>query len=463
MNESATEPEAVHAASRLIEQPERERSDLEDAAAFVLQRARAGGADAAEVSVSSGHSRNVTVRLGEIDVLEDARDRGVGVTVYIGRASGAASTADLGRDSLARTVEQALAIARHTQSDPAGGLADAERMAERVEDFDRWHPEALAMDVLIDRARRIEQAGLEHDPAIDNSEGASVSADAAIGVYANSHGFVGSDRHTRYGQSCVLVARDDRGMQRDWDWDDRLRFDALGEPERTGREAARRAARRLGARTMPKGRMPVLFVPEVAHGLVRHLVGAVSGGNLYRRSSFLVDAAGTQVFPDWVDIDERPHLKGGLRSSSFDAEGVATRDAALIRAGVLERYVLGSYSARKLDLETTGNAGGVRNLIFRPGERTFEQLLETMARGLVVTEVMGQGVNLVTGDYSRGASGFRVEDGRIAHPVEEITIAGNLRDMFAGVKAAGSDLEKRRNIQVPSLLVGEMTVASQDA
>jgi PmbA protein len=209
--------------------------------------------------------------------------------------------------------------------------------------------------------------------------------------------------------------------------------------------------------------MPVLFVPEVAHGLVRHLVGAVSGGNLYRRSSFLVDAAGTQVFPDWVDIDERPHLKGGLRSSSFDAEGVATRDAALIRAGVLERYVLGSYSARKLDLETTGNAGGVRNLIFRPGERTFEQLLETMARGLVVTEVMGQGVNLVTGDYSRGASGFRVEDGRIAHPVEEITIAGNLRDMFAGLRAAGSDLEARRNIRVPSLLIDGMTVAGQDA
>lgn len=463
MNDLATDSAALDAPGRLIEQPERERSALEDVAGFVLERARAGGADAAEVSVSSGHSRNVTVRLGEIDVLEDARDRGVGVTVYIGRASGAASTADLGRDSLARTVDQALAIARHTQSDPAGGLADAERMAARVEDFDRWHPESLAMDVLIDRARRIERAGLDHDPAIDNSEGASVSADAAIGVYANSHGFVGSDRHTRYGQSCVLVARDDRGMQRDWDWDDRLRFDALDEPERTGREAARRAARRLGARAMPKGRMPVLFVPEVALGLVRHLVGAVSGGNLYRRSSFLVDAAGTQLFPEWVDIDEHPHLKGGLRSSSFDAEGVATREAPLIRAGVLERYVLGSYSARKLDLETTGNAGGVRNLVFRPGERTFEQLLATMARGLVVTEVMGQGVNLVTGDYSRGASGFRVEDGRIAHPVEEITIAGNLRDMFAGLQAAGSDLEPRRNIQVPSLLIGEMTVASQDA
>jgi PmbA protein len=212
---------------------------------------------------------------------------------------------------------------------------------------------------------------------------------------------------------------------------------------------------------MPKGRLPVLFVPEVALGLIRHLVGAASGGNLYRRSSFLVDAAGSRLFPDWVDIDERPHLVGAIRSSSFDAEGVATRDAPLVRAGVLERYVLGSYSARKLGLESTGNAGGVRNLVVGTGEQSLEELIGSMQRGLVVTEVMGQGVNLVTGDYSRGASGFRVEDGRIVHPVEEITVAGNLRDMFAGLQAAGNDLETRRNIQVPSLLIGEMTVASQ--
>jgi PmbA protein len=449
------------AAVRLTERPELERAALEDAASFVLERARAGGADAAEVSVSSSHSRNVTVRLDEIDVLEDARDRGVGLTVYVGRASGSASSADLSRDSLARTVEQALAIARHTQADPAGGLADPERMARSVEDFDRWHPEDLSMDALIDRARLIERAGLGHHASIENSEGASVSAEAELGVYANSHGFVGSDRHTRYGQSCVLVARDDGGMQRDWDWDDRLRFDDLTEAERTGRRAARRAARRLGPGPMPKGRLPVLFVPEVALGLIRHLVGAASGGNLYRRSSFLVDAAGSRLFPDWVDIDERPHLVGAIRSSSFDAEGVATRDAPLVRAGVLERYVLGSYSARKLGLESTGNAGGVRNLVVGTGEQSLEELIGSMQRGLVVTEVMGQGVNLVTGDYSRGASGFRVEDGRIVHPVEEITVAGNLRDMFAGLQAAGNDLETRRNIQVPSLLIGEMTVASQ--
>ena len=445
----------------LLHDHEQERARLEDAAGQVLARARAGGADAAEVSVSSGHGRDVTVRLGEIDVLEDARDRGVSVTVYIDRASGSASTGDLGEASLKRAVDQALAIARHTQPDPAGGLAPAELMADRIEDFDQWHPLELDMNTLIERARAIEQAGLDGDARVNNSEGASVSAHAGIGVYANSHGFLGSGKSTRFDQSCVLVARDDSGMQRDWDWDEQGRYDLLADPEATGRKAAKRAVRRLGARSAPSGRVPVLFDTEVALGLIRHLVGAVSGGNLYRRASFLLDAKGEQIFPDWVDIVENPHLPGGQRSSSFDAEGVATRKASLIEQGKLQRYVLGSYSARKLGLETTANAGGVRNLIFAPGRSDFESLLAEMDRGLVVTEVMGQGVNLVTGDYSRGASGFWVENGQIAYPVEEITIAGNLRDMFVGLVAAGSDLETRRNIQVPSLLLDAMTVAGQ--
>ena len=445
----------------LLHDHEQERARLEDAAGQVLAQARAGGADAAEVSVSSGHGRDVTVRLGEIDVLEDARDRGVSVTVYIDRASGSASTGDLGEASLKRAVDQALAIARHTQPDPAGGLAPAELMASRIEDFDQWHPLELDMNTLIERARAIEQAGLDGDARVNNSEGASVSAHAGIGVYANSHGFLGSGKSTRFDQSCVLVARDDSGMQRDWDWDERGRYDLLADPETTGRKAAKRAVRRLGAQSAPSGRVPVLFDTEVALGLIRHLVGAVSGGNLYRRASFLLDAKGEQIFPDWVDIVENPHLPGGQRSSSFDAEGVATRKASLIEQGVLQRYVLGSYSARKLGLETTANAGGVRNLIFSPGRLDFESLLAEMDRGLVVTEVMGQGVNLVTGDYSRGASGFWVENGQIAYPVEEITIAGNLRDMFFGLVAAGSDLETRRNIQVPSLLLDAMTVAGQ--
>ncbi|MEX2498180.1 MAG: metalloprotease PmbA [Wenzhouxiangellaceae bacterium] len=445
----------------LLHDAERERVMLEDAAGQVLARARAGGADTAEVSVSSSHGRNVTVRLGEIDVLEDARDRGVSVTVYINRASGSASTGDLAPESLMRTVDQALAIARHTQPDPAGGLAPAELMATTIEDFDQWHPHELDMTALIERAREIEQAGLDTDKRVENSEGASVSAEAAIGVYANSHGFVGSQRSTHFDQSCVLVARDASGMQRDWDWDEQGSFTALVDPARTGRKAAERAIRRLGARSAPSGRIPVLFDNSVALGLVKHLVGAVSGGNLYRRSSFLLDARGKKLFPEWVRIVEDPHLPRAARSSSFDSEGVATRQSSLIDDGVLQRYVLGSYSARKLGLETTANAGGIRNLVFAPGEKTFDQLVAQMGRGLVVTEVMGQGVNLVTGDYSRGASGFWVEDGKIAWPVEEITIAGNLRDMFAGLVAAGSDLETRRNIQVPSLLLDEMTVAGQ--
>lgn len=445
----------------LLEERDAERSMLEDVAGRVLERARRAGADGAEVSVSSGQSREATVRLGEIDVVEDARDRGVGVSVYLKRASGSASTADLSPDALDEVVDRALAIARHTQSDPAGGLADPDRMADRIEDFDLWHPQSLEMSDLIDRARAIEAAGLALDPRVDNSEGASASVDASVGVYANSHGFMGSSSDTRYGQSCVLVARDDSGMQRDWDWDEQISYDRLAAVESTGMRAAERAVRRLGARSVSAEKVPVLFSPEVAGGLVRHLVGAVSGGNLYRRSSFLLDALGTQVFPDWLEITENPHLRRASRSSSFDAEGVATRPAALIGGGRLERYVLSSYSARKLGLESTGNAGGVRNLVVQPGPRGFDELVAEMGRGLIVTEVMGQGVNLVTGDYSRGASGFWVENGEIAYPVEEVTIAGNLRGMFLGLRAAGSDLETRRNLQVPSLLIDRMTVAGQ--
>lgn len=446
-------------AHALLEDPDGERAMLADVCADVLRRARSDGADQAEVRVNSSLSREVSVRLGEIDTLEEARDRGVSVTVYRGRASGSATTGDLSPEALEQAVAQALAIARHTQPDPAGGLADPDRMADRIEDFGLWHPETPTMETLIERANAIETAGRAIDARIDNSEGASVSTSAAVGVYANSHGFVGTGRRTRYGQSCVLVARDEAGMQRDWDWDDRGRYDALADPETTGRGAAERALRRLGARKAPTGPTPVLFTPDTALGLVRHLVGAASGGNLYRRSSFLLDRQGESIFPDFVQIDEQPHLPGADRSSSFDAEGVATRSAPLIEDGRLARYLLASYSARKLGLESTGNAGGVRNLLVQPGEDEFESLLRRMDRGLVVTEVMGQGVNLVTGDYSRGASGFWVENGRLAWPVEEITIAGNLRDMFAGVVALGSDVESRRNVQTPSILIERMTVA----
>ena len=455
----------------LLSDPEREAQLLSGIAERLLDQAKAGGADAAEVSVSSSLGRHVAVRLGEIDVLEDARDRGISLTVYKKRASGSVSTADLSPDALDQAVTQALAIAKFTQADPAGGLADAELMADKQtsaesDPFDLWHPQQFEMGELIERAQAMEQAGLEarfenNNQKIENSEGASVSANASLGVYANTHGFIGHARRTNYSQHCILVASDASGMQRDWDWDDQCRWSQLIDPAETGCCAAHKTVRRLGAKRASTGQVPILFTPDTALGLVRHLVGAVSGGNLYRRSSFLLDQAGQQIFPDWVQIEEQPHRNGGQRSSRFDNEGVATAAQPLIENGVLARYVLGSYSARKLGLKTTANAGGVRNLLFKPGSDDFKTLVKKMQRGLIVTEVMGQGVNLVTGDYSRGASGFWVENGEIAYPVEEITIAGNLANMFQNLTAAGSDVETRRNIQVPSLLVDGMTVAGE--
>ncbi|MFW5815286.1 MAG: metalloprotease PmbA [Wenzhouxiangella sp.] len=446
----------------LLDDPDRETELLTGIARRVLDRAAEGGADQAEVGVSSGLNREAGVRLGEVEVLEEARDRGVRVTVYCGGCSGSASTGDLRPDVLDQTVDRALAIARHTQIDPASGLAEAELMATSVPDLDLWHPYDVSMDTLIRRARDIEQAGRAADGRISNSEGASVSAEAGLNVYANSHGFLGSQRGTRYSQHCILIAADDSGMQRDYDWDARRRFDQLAEPATTGAEAARRTAARLGVRRIPTGRFPVLFVPEVARGLIGHLVAAVSGGQLYRRASFLLDSVGSRVLPEWASLIESPRLPGGPASAAFDGDGVATRDAALVAQGILERYVLSSYSARRLGLVTTANAGGVRNLRFSGGGHAYDDLVAELGRGLIVTEVMGQGVNLVTGDYSRGAAGFWVENGEIAWPVEEITIAGHLREMLTGLRAAGSDHDERRSIQVPSLLVDEMTVAGQE-
>ncbi|MEM1081061.1 MAG: metalloprotease PmbA [Pseudomonadota bacterium] len=446
----------------VLDQPERELQLLTGIAERLLDQARDLGADEAAVSVSSGLGRHVTVRLGEIDVLEDARDRGISLTLYRGRASGSVSSADLSPEALDRAVHQALAIAEHTQPDPAGGLADADRMAQQPDDdFGVWHPQRFEMAELIDRATTMEQAGMEHDARIDNSEGATVSANASLGVLANSHGFIGRGQRTQYSQHCVLVARDDAGMQRDWDWDDQPEWSALADPATTGRSAADKTLCRLGARRAPTGPAPVLFTPDMALGLIRHLIGAVSGGNLYRRSSFLLDQAGQAIFPNWVQIDEQPHRMGGRQSSRFDSEGVATQARPLVENGVLSRYVLSSYSARKLGLQTTANAGGVRNLLFQAGAHGFDDLVKGMQRGLIVTEMMGQGISLVTGDYSRGASGFWVENGEVVYPVEEITIAGNLAAMFKQVVAAGSDVETRRNIQVPSLLIDGLTIAGE--
>lgn len=432
----------------------------------LLAHCRTRGASQAEVSCSEETGLNVSVRMGEVETVESTRDRGIAVTVYFGQRKGSASTADLREESLDATVEQACAIARHTEHDDAAGLADAELMATPLpdgswRDFDSWHPWAIDADRAIDLALAAEAAGRERDPRIENSDGASVGSGESIGVYANSHGFIGRERSTQHSLGCALIAGRGDDMQRDGWYTIGLSADDLESPAAVGRKAAERTVARLQPRSVATGEYPVLFAAEMARSLVGHLIGAVSGGALYRRASFLVDTAGTQLFPDWFGIDELPFLRRGLRSSAFDADGVATRESALVDAGVLQRYVLGTYSARKLGLQTTGNAGGVHNLQVRANAGGFDALLAGMGRGLLVTELMGQGVNAITGDYSRGAGGFWVEDGAIQYPVDNITVAGNLKAMFRAIEAVGADVDPRSHVRTGSILVGRMTVAGE--
>lgn len=431
----------------------------------VIHRARAAGASQAEVAASIATGLSVNVRLGEVETVEHTRDRGFGLTVYFGQRKGSASTADLNPDSIQATLDQACAIARYTEADPAAGLADAARMASAFPDLDLWHPWDIDTAQAIELGREIEDAGRAHT-GISNSDGAGVQAGEGLSVYANSHGFVGRERGTRHSLSLALIAGDEDGMQRDY-WYDSVR--AAGDfmsATALGDKAAERTLARLGARSVSTRQCPVLFAPELARGLIGHLLGAVSGGALYRQASFLLDQVGQPVMPSWVSIHERPRLPHGQGSANFDAEGVATRDSALVEEGVLARYVLGSYSARKLGLESTGNAGGVHNLIVEPGasdgERSdFAGMLQRLGTGLLVTEVMGEGVSIVTGDYSRGAAGFWVENGRIAWPVEGITIAANLRDMFSGIVAMGADVDQRSHVLTGSILIERMTVAGE--
>ena len=428
----------------------------------LLERARAMGATQAEVSCSEERGLEVNVRLGEVETVESTHDRGIAVTVYFGQRKGSASTADLQESSLEATVAQACAIARHTEDDPAAGLADPELMATGFPDLDLWHPWQLGADEAIDLALACEAAGRDADPRISNSDGASVGTSQSLSVYANSHGFIGRDRGSHHSIGCALIGGQGDGMQRDGWYSSALAREDLQDAAQIGRMAAERTLARLQPRSLPTGEVPVLFASEVARSLIGHLLSAVSGGSLYRRASFLLDSAGTALFPSWFNIDELPLLRRGLRSSAFDGEGVATRNSALVSDGVLQRYILGSYSARKLGLQTTANAGGVHNLQVGANAGDRASLVAGMGRGLLVTELMGQGVNGVTGDYSRGAGGFWVENGQIAYPVDGITIAGNLRQMFASIEAVGSDVDPRSHVRTGSILVGRMTVAGVD-
>lgn len=448
--------------SSMLTQPKFDRdAELDTLQAHVeasLSRAGSAGATAVEVSAHASQGLSVMVRMGQVDTLEHMQDRGVSVSVYIGRRKGQASSADLSQQSVDNCVDKALEIARFTQEDPCNGLAAPELLATEFPDLDTWHPASLDAQAAIERALACEQAGRD-DERISNSEGASFDAGLGLNVYGNSHGFIGRSAGTRYSQSCVLIAGKNSGMQRDYSYDSRRSLAELEPAEVTGKEAARRTVRRLGAGQIKTGRMPILFAPEVAKGIIGHFVGAISGTALYRNASFLKGKAGEQIFPAWLKLTERPHLLRGAASAAFDGDGVATRHHHVVSDGVLQNYLLSSYSARRLGLQSTGNAGGVRNLLLQPGGEGGDNPLKAMQNGLYVTEVMGQGVSMVTGDYSRGASGFTVVNGELAVPVDEVTIAGNLRDMFLGIVLTGSNIDTRGNIHSGALLISDMTVA----
>jgi PmbA protein len=439
----------------------RNLDDLREIAARVLDHARAIGATSAETEVSEGFGQTVSVRRGEVENIEYNRDKGVGVTVYLGQQRGHASTSDFSAKALRETVEAAHAIARFTASDDAAGLADPDLLAREVPDLDLFHPWDIPVEQAIDTARACEAAAMGVDARISNSEGATVSTQQSQFVYANSNGFVGGYPGSRHSLMCSVIAGEGDDMQRD-DWYTVARAPAeLEDSERVGRRAGERAVRRLGARKTGTMEVPVLFEAPVAASLLGHFVAAASGGNLYRKSSFLVDALGRQVFSPLVRIHDVPDLPRALGSSPFDDEGVRTQRRAIVSGGVLNGYFLGSYSARKLGMRSTGNAGGSHNLILDSTGEDFAALLRQLGRGLLVTELLGMGVNQVTGDYSRGAAGFWVEDGEIAYPVQEITIASNLKDMFGGIRAIGTDVVVRGSRQCGSILVERMTVAGE--
>jgi len=438
-------------------------AQLEEFAQAVLAAARRAGASACECEVSEGYGLSVTVRKDEPETIEHNRDKGIGVTVYCGERPrarrGHASTSDFSAAAIASTVEAAAAIARKTAVDDCAGLPDAGALARAPRSLDLFHPWSLGTEEAVRIARRTERAAFSLSPQIRNSEGASVSAQHSQFVFANSLGFMHgfpTSRHTLW----LSVIAEARGlMQRD-DWYSAAREPGkVAAPEALGAYAGRRALARLGARKIATCQVPVLFEAPVAAGLIGSFVSAASGGNLYRKSSFLVDALGKEVFARGVSIEERPHEPRALASAPFDEEGVATRRRDVVRAGVLEGYFLGSYSARKLGLQSTASAGGAHNLVVSSDGPELPGMLKKMGRGLFVTELLGHGTNLLTGDYSRGAAGYWVENGEIAYPVEEITVAGNLKDMFRGIVSVGADRVVRGAYNCGSILIGNMTVA----
>jgi PmbA protein len=428
-----------------------------------MTMAKSLGADGAEVAMSRQQGLSVSTRLGEVENVEFTTDGGLGITVYKNGRKGSASTADLSEKALKQAIEAAVNIAKYTSVDECSGMADKDLLSMTPEDLDLYHPKALTTEQAISLAKACEDTALGYDKRITNSDGATLESFEGFKVYGNSQGQLVGYPSTRHNLSCVMIAKEGDDMQRDYAYTVSREFDAMESAANIGQQAAKETLSRLGARKLPTAKVPVMFRADVANSLFGHFIAAISGGNLYRQSSFLMDAIGQQVFPEFLSISERPHLKKALASSAFDAEGVATLDREIITDGRLATYLLTSYSARKLGMKTTGHAGGIHN--WQLGMKDagqggdFDAMLKTLGTGLLVTELMGQGVNVVTGDYSRGAAGFWVENGEIAYPVDEITIAGKLQDIFAGIVAIGNDTDMRGSIRTGSIIVNQMQVA----
>ena len=436
-----------------------ETAGLRDSVAAALDEARSRGVDQAEVAVSHDIGLSATARLGDVESLEYTNDRGVWVTVYKDSRKGSASTSDVSPDAIREAVSKACAFASYTAQDEYAGLADADRMCRDVPDLQLDFPWQLDAPEAIDLAIECEAAALSLDKRITNSEGATIWTNRGVRAYGNTHGFTGSYAKTGHSISCAVLGECDGGMQRDYHYSSARDHTDLEAPAAVGEQAAEKAIARLGAQKIPTTKAPVLFIPELAKGFLGHAVSAIAGGAQYRRSSFLLDAIGQAILPDFVNIAERPHLPKGMASAPYDAEGVATWDRDIVKQGVLKGYILSSYSARRLGLDTTANAGGAQNLVVSSNASDREALVSQMGTGLIVEELIGQGVNLVTGDYSRGAVGHWVENGEIKFPVHEITIAGNLRDLYTRIVAIADDRDLRGGVRCGSLLVDGMTIA----
>ena len=442
-------------------QNQAEITRLKNVVQELLDEAKRLGATDAEAVFSIDNGLSATARLGDVETVEYHCDQGIGITVYFGKQKGAASTNDISPDSLKETVKAACSIARYASADEYAGLPDADTLATEFPDLDLYHPWAIDANQAIEMAITCENAARFYDTAISNSEGATVNTHQGIRVFGNSLGFLQGNQASRHSISCSVLAGSGDSMQRDYWYSvarDASRLEAL---TAIGEKAAQRTLARLNARSLSTRTCPVLFAPEMASGLISSFISAISGGSLYRKASFLLDSLHQPLFPEFVCIHEQPHLVGALGSASFDAEGVATQTRDIVTDGVLRSYLLGSYSARKLVMKTTGNASGVHNLTVESSGQDFVSLLALLDTGLLVTELMGQGVNRVTGDYSRGASGFWVENGQIQFPVQEITIAGNLKSMFQNIRAIGNDVDLRGNIRVGSILLAEMAIAGE--